>query len=180
MMKIRTKNKKGFSIGEVMLTVFIVGTILVVVVAVMSRSLRTFFFDRDAVIATNLSQEGIELVRNIRDNDFVAGNDFGDGLGETPGPKNYIIERGGSLYSANNDEHLTFSSSEGYSHTLGGERTKFSRRIIIEGDGDERDVVSMVIWDMDANFPSDVVDCKISSRCVMTKSVLTNWKESAL
>lgn len=178
MMKIKTKNKKGFSIGEVLLAVFIVGTVLVIVVAVMSRSLKTFFFDRDAVIATNLSQEGIELVRNIRDNDFVEGNDFGDGLGETPGPKNYIIERDGSLYSASNDEYLTFSDSEGYNHTLGGERTKFSRRIIIEGEGDERDVTSMVIWDKDMDFPSDDVDCTISAHCVMTKSVLTNWKES--
>ncbi|MDH4330597.1 MAG: hypothetical protein OEV93_03540 [Candidatus Moranbacteria bacterium] len=169
-------NKKGFSIGEVMLAVFIVGSTLVVVTGVMSRSLLIFFNDRDSVIASNLSQEGIELVRNIRDNDFVVGNDFGDGLGSTPGPENYIIERGGQLVSANNNEYLDFNETEGYNHTSGGSETEFSRKIIIEGENDEREVTSMVIWRRGNNFPTPD-SCTFSEKCVMTKSVLTDWKK---
>lgn len=173
-----SSSEKGFSIGEVILSVFIVATVLVIIVSVMSTTLRTFFEDRDIVIATNLSQEGVELVRNIRDNDFVSGNDFGEGLGDTPGPKNYIIEREKDLreVSDSGNEYLYFSDNEGYSHSRGGDQTKFSRRIIIEGEDDERIVVSVVIWDRDIDFP-DIDECVVTNNCVMAKSILTNWGE---
>lgn len=71
--KYQQKALKGFSIGEVLLAAFVLTSGLLATSALMSTSLQNSFETRDAIIATQLAQEGIELVRNFRDNDFAAG-----------------------------------------------------------------------------------------------------------
>lgn len=55
---------------EVIISIFIVGIVLVTFLTVMATSYRTEFAKRDIIIASNLAQEGIEIVRNIRDNNW--------------------------------------------------------------------------------------------------------------
>jgi hypothetical protein len=75
------KNKKGFSIGEVLIAMFILLVGMVDAVFLTVRSVADLTNSRDAVIATLLAQEGTELVRNVRDNN-VTQADCGTGGNE--------------------------------------------------------------------------------------------------
>ncbi|MFA5986222.1 MAG: hypothetical protein WC819_02655 [Parcubacteria group bacterium] len=65
------KNKRGFSIGEVMVAMFILLVGIVDAIYLTVRSVGDLHDSRDAVIATLLAQEGTELVRNVRDNNVT-------------------------------------------------------------------------------------------------------------
>ncbi len=69
-MKMR-KKEKGFSIGEVMVAMFILLVGIVDAIFLTVRSVEGLHDSRDAVIATLLAQEGVELVRNVRDNNVT-------------------------------------------------------------------------------------------------------------
>lgn len=60
--------KKGFSIGEVMIAMFILVTGIIGAVFLSAKSTAQIGDSRNAIIAASLAQEGVELVRNIRDN----------------------------------------------------------------------------------------------------------------
>jgi hypothetical protein len=64
----QNKTKKGFSIGEVMIAMFILITGIIGAVFLSAKSTGQIGDSRNAIIAASLAQEGVELVRNIRDN----------------------------------------------------------------------------------------------------------------
>ncbi len=68
------KKEKGFSIGEVMVAMFILLVGIVDAIFLTVRSVSGLHDSRDAVIATLLAQEGVELVRNVRDNNVTQTN----------------------------------------------------------------------------------------------------------
>ncbi len=63
-----TKTQKGFTIGEVLVAMFILLIGIVDAVFLTVRSVGELRNSRDAVVASLLAQEGTELVRNVRDN----------------------------------------------------------------------------------------------------------------
>jgi Tfp pilus assembly protein PilV len=65
-----TKIRQGFLLPDVMIAVFVTATTILAILSVMVPLFTSEFFKRDEVIATNLAQEGIELVRNARDNNW--------------------------------------------------------------------------------------------------------------
>lgn len=65
------KKEKGFSIGEVMVAMFILLVGMVDAIFLTVRSMGELYDSRDAIIATLLAQEGVELVRNVRDNNVT-------------------------------------------------------------------------------------------------------------
>ncbi len=67
----KIKNKKGFSIGEVMIAVFILTFGIISTVFLSARSIATISDSRKAVIAASLAQEGVELTRSVRDNNVT-------------------------------------------------------------------------------------------------------------
>lgn len=185
----KNKNKKGFSVGEVVLSVFIVGTTLTVIAAVMAKTMTTFFEDRDSVIASGLAQEGIEIVRNIRDNEWLKGDealDFDELFPSGVYVMNYGDNELSGDYSANdNNDGLEHSEGSDYRHDRSGTDSadKFSRRIYVTlNEDNEVEVVSLVSWDgNNFDFPSNVEvsssldGCTLKKRCVFVKSALTDW-----
>lgn len=177
----RTLKEKGFSIAEVILSVFILSVGLTAVVALVSSSMRSSFGNRDVIIASQLAQEGVELVRNIRDNDFIQN------------PSDVFIHfpasdsdcRIDSSYSSGNIDcgSLDFSlklNNGFFVHGVGTETTKFSRKVYISGTN-QRIVTSIVLWDGASSFPS--VDgnlgrnCTISTKCSFSQIALTDWRQ---
>src|SRR3989338_5479549 len=67
-------NKKGFSIIEVIISVFVIAVGLVSIIGLIAGSLRESINSRNQTIAANLVQEGVELVRNVRDNNWASGD----------------------------------------------------------------------------------------------------------
>lgn len=71
--------EKGFTLVELVASLFVLMAVLEIFLFI-SRSLNSSSFLRDSLIASNLAQEGIEVVRNIRDRDWFLGNTFGASL----------------------------------------------------------------------------------------------------
>src|SRR3990172_3491439 len=67
------KHYKAFSLGEVILAGFVLTVGLLSISALITKSLQNSFENRDAIVAILLAQEGVELVRNVRDNNLAAG-----------------------------------------------------------------------------------------------------------
>lgn len=83
--KVNNKNKKtksfrqnsrraGFMMIEAVLSIFILGTILVSFVQIISKTYSEKNNKINILIATSLAQEGIEVVRNARDNNWTNGD----------------------------------------------------------------------------------------------------------
>jgi Tfp pilus assembly protein PilV len=68
------KNRKGFSINEVMISMFVMSVGIVTVIGLFSKGFINSQLDRDRIVAAGLAQEGVELVKNVRDNSFARGS----------------------------------------------------------------------------------------------------------
>lgn len=191
------KTKKGFSIGEAMLSVFIMGVTLLAIFTLYSNGLKDFQDERDSVIASMLAQEGAELARNVRDNNWARR----DGVNSTT-PETFDLFDVASdneeddcrvsydSYSINSDNEIEYDdpaiSCNGanlalnvdgngfYTHS-NGTATKFRRRIILDySDGENLIVTSLVSWDAD-DPPILVSDCTVENKCVFSMTTLTEW-----
>lgn len=174
---------------EVLLSVFVMSVGLMVIVAVINGSL-TFSYDtRDNIIATELAQEGIELVRNVRDNDLAAGN---DGFTSFSGNRHCRIDWNDAVGSLDCNggrgavtRYYLQDSGGLYSHANVTEE-RYSRFVYIEynsGGGVKRATVrSFVVWGEftteTANIPNngDPARCNNSTSCVYTETFLTAWQ----
>lgn len=63
-------NKKGFSIIEILVWIFIFTLWITSVYAIVSSTLRLNDYNENYIIASNLAREQIELVKNIRDSNY--------------------------------------------------------------------------------------------------------------
>ncbi len=178
------KTKKAFSTAEVLLAMFVLSVGLITVLALVSKSLRSSLASRDMIIAVELAQEGVELIRNVRDNDFAAGNngfsgfssnkycyrDFNDtlvGLDCDPvmgSPSRYYLQYRNGLY-----EHVSPPSAE-----------RFSRFIYVDYNSSRNDALvrSFVYWGEASPPPAtgDPASCLPVDSCVFTELYLTSWK----
>lgn len=173
---------------EVMISSFVLTIGLVAVTALIAKSLGQSLENRDTIVAVELAQEGIELVRNVRDNDFtVTGHngftpfsssnrhcrqDYNDSSASlncrdsSDAPSNnpgwYYLEYTGGLY-----EHTSTPS-------------RFSRYIYIDyNQGQESALVrSFVYWGATVPPVSGASSsCTVVNKCVFTEVKLTSWKE---
>lgn len=65
------KKQNGFSITEVLIAMFILLIGVVGAISLTAKNVKTLGTSRDIVVATLLAQEGIELVRSMRDNNVT-------------------------------------------------------------------------------------------------------------
>jgi prepilin-type N-terminal cleavage/methylation domain-containing protein len=73
-------NQKGFSLIEMLIAVVVVTTGVLGTFSMISEFSGQSQTIRDNFIAAYLAQEGIEISKNIRDNNIIQGNDWNDGL----------------------------------------------------------------------------------------------------
>jgi prepilin-type N-terminal cleavage/methylation domain-containing protein len=77
------KNEKGFSLLEVIFAMAIITSGILSIMSLFSSNLRAEENNKNKLIATYLAQEGIEVVRQARDNIWFGGdNDFLDNNSE--------------------------------------------------------------------------------------------------
>lgn len=176
--------QSGFSTPEVLLSIFVVSIGLVTIIAVMSGSIRYSFVNQDIVIATDLAQEGIELVRNVRDNDFASG---GTGFTSFSNNKHCRIDwndASGSLdcqaaQGAASRYYLQYASGM-YAH-LGTGQERYTRYIYVDYSsvgGERASVRSFVVWGGGALPPSNgnPATCTLANSCVYSEAFFTAWK----
>lgn len=177
------KNKKAFSIIEVLTAVFVLSIGITAVLALMAGNVKNSINARDGIIASGLAQEGIELVRNIRDNNFISGKTAFESNFPSNSKDNCMIDKDSDdIEHCDNgngeDRKLYYNESSGfYVHSSSNATsTKFRRRVIVEydtwPDPTQAVITSMVWWDGNSNSPNS---CSTVKKCVYVEDILTDW-----
>ncbi len=111
----------------------IIGLGLLGIASLASQNVRVQYYNKNTLISAQLAQEGLELVRNIRDNDWKSGNvtsteDSLEGLFEP----NFIINYKGVIndsFGAIADTPVLTINNEGFYDYGGPTETPFRRFI---------------------------------------------------
>ena len=134
------KDNTGFTLIEVLVAVFIIGAGLAGSLSLISQNVFFIQVNSSQLIATYLAQEGVEIVKNIRDTNFLKGENWDSGL----------VSCGGGCQASYDDEMLFLKNEDlkinnFYQHE-GGTSTFFKRKIIVEVYGDLMEVAVKVSW----------------------------------
>jgi len=184
-----TTKYNGFSFLEVMISIFLIVVGMLAAMALLTSGLRESIDSRSQITAGLLAQEGVEVVRNIRDNNWVASpsrlsfaNLYFPPNNATG--KNCIIDYSSSSITTCSrplSEETLYLSGINYRITPPGNSTKFKRKIDIDyapdgnGAANTATVTSMVIWGN--AFPAlPVTNCNTANKCAYTQVVLTKWR----
>ena len=186
--KIKKNNSNGFTIIETMIAATIISVGLIGILTLCTISMKFGRISLNRVIAANLAQEGIEVIRLMRDNHWLAGDDPW-----TKSPFNVIDDQddGTIFWNTLSDSWEWDMTSSGYwagarfyldaqgryiqygSLPSSGAATNFWRNIIIYDNEDSdfpgidtrRRVVSEVKWEEGNKFYE-----------VQVEGWLYNWK----
>jgi Tfp pilus assembly protein PilV len=185
---------RAFSFIEVILSVFLVGVGIVAAVNLIASGIGQTLDSKNQQVAAGLAQEGIELVRNVRDNNWAAGNKtFASANFPDCGPQGCRIDYTYTTINSGGTMKLMTENGTGfYVHPPAGPDTKFGRKIIItyyKADGStvtnqanavSAKVTSEVIWDgscisdTGCSFPA-ITDCNTGNKCAYAQVTLTQW-----
>jgi type II secretory pathway pseudopilin PulG len=145
------KNIPGFSILEVVVALGIVTMGLLGVSSLVIQNIQVQSINKNYLVASMLSQEGLELVRNVRDENWlIPGNSWNTDI--TDGDGDFIIDYRGRDYIDNlvddidnPNARLGHDGNNFYLHG-GGAQTQFYRLISVIDNGDFIAASSTVRW----------------------------------
>ena len=135
--------KKGFSLLETMIAIGILVIGSLAVYGQTARILGNLNQEKTKFVASYLAQEGVEVVRNIRDTNWISGaSSWVDGLDAG----HYRVQYNSTSLLPYQDVVLNLDSSGFYSYDS-GTATQFKREIILsQPSADILKVVSKVTW----------------------------------
>lgn len=131
-MKIPRNKKEGIAIVEVMVSIGIIVTGLAGVLGLISFALSSSRISSNRIVAANLSQEGIELARSIRDTNWRNGLAWNAGLVDG----NWQVQFDSASLSGYTGFPLKFDSASRFYRYDTGVDTIFKRMIIISDNPD--------------------------------------------
>jgi len=176
--KIIFTKSKGFSLLEVIIALFVLSVGILGMLSLISNSISNSNGAKDMIVASQLAQEGVELVRNKRDsNALIDPTNVFSGLSSAD---NCRIDVTSTLSCAGSSYNLNYASdgvTYRFVHSTGSS-TKFSRKIVITSPStEERKVRSFAWWG--PTIPSaDGSNCYNVNKCIYVDTVLTNWEEN--
>jgi prepilin-type N-terminal cleavage/methylation domain-containing protein len=155
-MEKNSKNKRGFTLLEVLIAVSVLVIGAVAAFSTIASTIRSTTFAKDKLIASFLAQEGIEIVKNIRNTNWIQGNAWNQGLS----PGSWQADYNDPALSNYNGAFLNLGPN-GYSYDPGGTSTKFQRKITItQISSNELKVKVEVFW---------------QGHTYEVTSIITNW-----
>jgi len=173
----KIKKQNGFSLIEVLAAVFVLAIGMLAVVGLQTKTIITSFENRDSIIASGLAQEGVELVRNIRDNNILNNREAFSGI---EGKSSCKISADVTNCDLSGNLNLHINSNNIYGAT-GSVVSSYTRRVnvnVISGsqpEADELRVTSIVVW-KNASFPSSCSECTVSRKCSCSEAILSKWQ----
>ncbi len=158
---ILTKNQKGFTLVETLVALVILSMALIPLLTVSSSTNRISAVIQDDLIASGLAQEGVEVVRAIRDTNWLNSRAFNSGLSNG----DYIANSAATQLTAWSSKPLNIS--DGLYGYAAGTPTKFYRTIRITNvNAGEIRVVSEIAWTTSSN----------ANKTISVEDHLFNWK----
>lgn len=162
---------KGFSFLEIIISVLMATIVFVAILSLSFQSLVSADQSRDTYIAANLASEGIEIVNNIRSNNWITlGRDFWrNGLNDGVF---YIAQYdSNSLITDTLNPYLFIDSFNSYCYEsincVGlSKQSKFKRQIQISTiSSDQMKIISTINWEYNNK-----------SKTVSVEEQLYNWR----
>jgi len=143
----------GFTLLETAIAIAILTSSILMVYTSIVRTISYSYDNQNQLIASYLAQEGIEVVRNIRDTNWVEGAiSWKDGLDVGT----YRVQYDSSSLLSNQSVSLNIDASGFYSYEAGNS-SSFTRTITISKPDSEDDdllrIVSAVSWPKDNGYP---------------------------
>ena len=181
----------GYSFIEGMFAMAVVTVGMLAVVQLITDNLSIYSNEKSSIEAAFLAQEGLEIARNVRDNNWTQGlNTFDSSDFPNSSANNCRADMFSTTISdcSNNTDktlHVDPTTSE-YSMNANHPASKFRRMIYIDYDTGSgataayADVVSVVVWE-DGTFPATAAaainpnDCSLTKKCIAVSSRLTKW-----
>ena len=124
-------SEKSFTLLELLVVIFILSISLGTMASAVAKMVSYSSFNKSKFIAVYLAQEGMELVRNIRDNNWLDGQNWLLGFPDCPSssPASWCeVDYNDNLLSIN-DRYL---KSDSYFNYNTGVATKFKRKIYLD------------------------------------------------
>ncbi len=164
------RSNKGFTLLEVIFAMFVllIGVLGVYILIQdnISKSRQSSFH----LTAAYLAQEGVEIIRNLRDQNWLKGKkEWDTGIGDCNGENFYQLQYDDSALGTcgNQDMHLKIINNQYYGYRGTGNVTPFIREIRIAHNGDDEiDVEVKVYWDYKGERKGPVT----------VKEKLYNWR----
>ncbi|MEI6650699.1 MAG: hypothetical protein WCL23_04695 [Candidatus Moraniibacteriota bacterium] len=201
----KTKHRKfaaGFSLGEVLLSIAVLTAGILPIFASITHGIKISNDDQRIIVASGLAQEGVELIQNVRDNQFLhIDSTVTDAFyGWLPGGKSNVNGSWNNCRIDFKDPVLSDPvanqiSCSGSSYDLtpvsggvyqglfehGSTSGLYKRRLFLSYDAASKQltIVSAVYWGTTfvPTTPAEVANgCHAASQCVSTGGTLTAWR----
>jgi len=172
------KNNQGFTIAEMVVVIFIISVSLIGILSLISQNIRAEYVNKNMVIASQLAQEGLELVRNIRDDNFInGGGDWKHGAGGALSKDDIVQDNVYTIDYVNginnnvdsiNDANakLYLDNNSFYENSSSANPTIFSRVITVDNETADSITLTCVVQWQDHSSP----------RQYSVQMVLYNWR----
>lgn len=162
------KNQRGFGLVEMIIAIGIVGIGIVGTFSMISRFSEQSKIVRDSFVASYLAQEGIEIVKNIRDTNILnsSSRDWDDGIDCSSGCEADFEDASLSpwddkfLYLENTTGMYKYIDSPSTSPSTSDIKTYYKRMITTVKSGDEIDIMITIYWE---------------DKSIMIRSKIYNW-----
>lgn len=139
------KNKKGFTLIEAIIAIFLLNVGIIACAILADQVFRASEVSKNRMIAANLAQEGIEVVKNIRDNNWLAPNDWNSNIPVGDWEISYNSLSLANIYSTGN--YLKIDSNGFYNYSSPGTETTFKRKMTISYPGEaETKIEATIYW----------------------------------
>jgi type II secretory pathway pseudopilin PulG len=138
----------GFSLLEVIIAIYIITVALVGIMTLLSQTTSSAAVSYSKLIAVHLAQEGIEVVRNIRDLNYGT-NGWDDWYAGISGTTDYLVQYNDIALRSFGDTVLKYDSSTGlYGYDDGSNASfSFKRKITLSKISDAQiKVTAQVSW----------------------------------
>lgn len=151
--------QSGLTIVEVLVTLSILSLVLTAVTGSILSSFDVAKSAQNSFIASGLAQEGMEIVRNVRDNSFLAGSDLSllpNGNFRVEWSDSFINKSAGDILS---EPALRRDPSGLFSYS-GTTDSGFKRIVTISGDSVSKRITVNVVWNergRDKNLSAETI-----------------------
>ncbi len=141
------KNRQGFTIIETMVAVFVIIAGVVGVYTLLQQTIASIRVASSKLTASYLAQEGVEVVRNIRDSNWIKQNTmpgalWDDGIMGGDWEADYLSQ---SLISGYSGSFLKMDTNGFYSYSS-GVNSKYQRKINIAKTGNYLIKVTVAVY----------------------------------